>query len=75
MRSRAAINATDSKASAAYGLNALAPGRMMTSTPINPTRVANQRLHPTGAPRNSAAPAVNARGVNCRMAVHSAIGM
>ena len=74
-RSRAAENSTDTMASTAKGVKAVPPGRTMMSTPRRPTQVAVQRRQPTGAPRNSAAPAVTASGTNCRMPKMSAIGM
>src|SRR5262245_61424068 len=63
-RSRAAENSTDTIASTANGVNAVPPGRTINNTPRRPMEVAVHRRQPTGAPRNSAAPAVTASGTN-----------
>ena len=62
-RSRTASPATASSAQSEAGSNPLRPGRMMTSTPRKPTRIAVQRRQPTVSPRNTAAPKVTASGM------------
>jgi hypothetical protein len=47
----------------------------MSSTPIRPMVAASHLRQPTLAPRNRAAPAVMASGVNCRMPKMSPSGM
>ena len=62
-RSRTASPATASSAQSEAGSNPLRPGRMITSTPRKPTRIAVQRRQPTVSPRKTAAPKVTASGI------------
>ena len=71
----ATMAASEASATRDHPVNDGVPGRMISSTPANPTDVASHRRQPTGSPRNKAAPAVIASGRNCRIAVASAIGM
>ncbi|MDZ7829510.1 MAG: hypothetical protein U5K33_08515 [Halofilum sp. (in: g-proteobacteria)] len=67
-RSRRASAATATTASSDAGAKPPRPGWMISITPAKPTAIAAQRRHPTGSPRNSAAPSVTASGVACRIA-------
>lgn len=74
-RSRSAVKQTAASAQNAEASKPEVPGRMISMTPANPTRIAVQRRQPTGSRRSAAAASVVASGMTWRMAVALAIGM